>query len=320
MEITRAFAFALAAAWLAWAGPLHAECVSAPEPEDEAIAATAFNDTEAGASLRDRRGRVVAPIHVNGEGPFRFIVDTGANRSVLSPGLADRLGLVPIGEGQVHSIDGVETAPMVQIDSLTYGRLTFPSAGMPVLHGRMLAGEAGLLGVDGMQGRRLRMDFERRCIEIVPSRGARRLRGWETIQGELRFGHLVVVRGRIRDVAVNVLIDTGSDSSMANSALRTALGDIQVQQDYYQIGRAYTAGRPIVLDRVILIPRLRLGDIEIDRVAAFVGDYHIFRLWGFENEPTLLVGMDVLREARGIAIDYERATVSFNLPPGSLLY
>ena len=111
----------------------------------------------------------------------------------LSQALAARLGLTPNGVGEVHSVHGVAPAPLVEVDSLNYGELSLGSASMPMLHGAVLAGEHGLLGVDGMRGRRLRMDFERNCIEIVPSRGARRLRGWAAIRGELRFGHLVVV-------------------------------------------------------------------------------------------------------------------------------
>ena len=45
-----------------------------------------------------------------------------------------------------------------------------------MLRGAVLAGEQGLLGVDGMRGRRLRIDFERGCIEIIPSADAPRLR------------------------------------------------------------------------------------------------------------------------------------------------
>ncbi|MBC7767326.1 MAG: aspartyl protease family protein [Phycisphaerales bacterium] len=311
----RFFAMLACAAGLATAAS--AECLDAPDlaayqtarPEDFAL----------GPTRSDRLGRVVAPVIVNGHGPYRFIVDTGANRSVVSQTLAEQLGLTPVGTGQVHSVHGVSTAQLVDVDSLRYGEMSLAGESLPMLHGAVLAGEHGLLGVDGMRGRRLRMDFDRNCIEIVPSEGARRLRGWASIRGELRFGHLVVVRGSINGVRVNLLIDTGSDSSLANNALRDALNarvrDNRQRVDY---AIAYTAGDRVILNRAMLVQRLSMGELEVRNITAFVGDFHIFNFWGLQDEPTLLVGMDVLSQARGLAIDYGRGTV--HLRPRDNLY
>jgi predicted aspartyl protease len=287
----------------------NAECSSAPEAEafPELVAQSA-----SGATETDDAGRIVAPIHINGQGPFRFIIDTGANRSVVSARLAQRLGLTPNGQGEVHSVYGVAPAPMTSVQSLRYGALDFPSNALPILDSGVLAGEHGLLGVDGMAGRRLTMDFERRCIEIEPSEGARRLRGWAPLRGELRFGRLIVVRGRVSGVVVNVLIDTGADTSLANMALYNALQSRARRQRTIP-SRAFTANRPILLDRAIIIPELEVSEMEVANFGAYAGDFHVFALWEMLDEPTLLLGMDVLREARAMAIDYGRQTVYFRL-------
>ena len=141
-------------------------------------------------------------------------------------------------------------------------------------------------------------------------------RGWTTIQGELRFGHLVVVQGEIRGQRVNVLIDTGSDSTLANPAFRNQLHGLRVSPERTDYARAYTAGTPIVLDTAVLIPRFNIGEVEVTGITAYVADFHIFRLWGFTDEPALLIGMDVLTRTRALAIDYERATVHFRLHDG----
>ncbi len=300
-------------------GEAAAQCVSAPEltaygeaPTPEALAP---EEQASGRTGLDRLGRVVAPVMVNGQGPFRFIVDTGANRSVLSRRLAERLGLTPSAQGQVHSVYGVSTAPVVEVQSLRYGELGLGGGGvLPVFEGPMLAGEHGLLGVDGMSGRRLRIDFERRCIEIVASRGARRLGNWTTVRGELRFGHLVVMRGQVNDVDVAMFIDTGADTSLANLALRDRLREVsRVRVERTELVRAYAAGQSIVLDNAMALRRINLGQIEIDNVFAYVGDFHIFRIWELTDTPALLIGMDVLSQTRGVAIDYERASVHFRL-------
>jgi predicted aspartyl protease len=47
------------------------------------------------ATRPDRIGRVMAPVFVNGVGPFAFVVDTGASSSVISPRVVARLGIEP---------------------------------------------------------------------------------------------------------------------------------------------------------------------------------------------------------------------------------
>ncbi|MGD9979305.1 MAG: aspartyl protease family protein [Hyphomonadaceae bacterium] len=304
-------AIAVLAACAGFAAQAAAECIDAPDLA--AYQQTAPADFAVGATRTDRLGRVVAPVTVNGEGPFRFIVDTGANRSVLSDGLAARLGLTPAGADQVHSVHGVITAPLVTVNSIRYGDVALNALALPMLSGNVLAGEHGLLGVDGMSGRRLRMDFERNCIEIVPSRQARRLRGWSTLRGEMRFGHLVVVQGSISGIRVHLLLDTGSDSSLANVALREAMNARQRRRPRAEQTIAYTAGHPVVLENAIMVPRMTMGELEVRDVTAYVGDFHIFQIWNLIEEPTLLLGMDVLSQTRGLAIDYERGTVHLHV-------
>lgn len=308
---------AAVASLLLFAASSYAECVPAADLGVTAGATVDPNnpaEAAAGATTSDRLGRMVAPVTINGQGPFRFIIDTGANRSVISTDLATSLGLAPTGIGDVHAIQGVTQAPLVNLDTFSYGRLDLPTEQLPIMQGRVLAGEQGLLGVDGMAGRRLRLDFERRCIEIVPSRRAPRLQGWSMVRGEMRFGHLVVLRGRVNDVDVNIFLDTGSDSTLANIALRDALRDrVRFDEAALDYARLYSAGEPIVLDSAVVLPSVRMGDLSANAVLAYVGDFHIFRLSGLNDEPTLLVGMDVLRRARAIAIDYERGNVYFKL-------
>ncbi|MBX3511348.1 MAG: aspartyl protease family protein [Hyphomonadaceae bacterium] len=296
--------------WL-FAAPASAQCVRAPE-----LTVAPSADASAGPTLNDRLGRMVAPVMVNGQGPFRFVVDTGANRSVLSQGLADRLGLTPFGQGEVHTVHGETTAPLVRIESLSYGQVILPAEPMPVLSGPVFAGEQGLLGVDGMRGRRLRLDFDRSCIEIRPASRSRFAgEGWTRLRGELRFGHLVVIPGRIGTVNLNVLVDTGSDRSLANVALRDALRQANPHwaRDVEGAVRAYSAGHAVLLDEAMALPRLQLQDMQIRNLVTFVGDFHIFTLWGMQNEPTMLIGMDVISRAREIVIDYDRATVDFRV-------
>ncbi len=269
----------------------------------------------AGATTRDAAGRAVALININGQGPFRFIIDTGANRSVLSQSLARRLGLAPTGEGVVHSIDGAEPAKLVNVESLSFGAMRLSQGDTPVLDGPMLDGEHGLLGVDGMAGRLLHVDFTRNCVEIYESAAELSMQGWQSVPAVMRFGSLLMVPGEILGVHVNVLIDTGSNISLANEHFRDALRRVAARSIEYHDGRAFTSGRPIVLEQSVWTPTLRLGSTSVERVNAYIGDFHIFDYWGLQNEPTLLIGTDVLAHSDEMAIDYEHGIVHFRKRP-----
>jgi len=268
-----------------------------------------------GATSNDAAGRAVALVNINGQGPFRFVIDTGANRSVLSQALAARLGLAHSGEGVVHSVDGAELAMLVNVESLSFGDLRLSGGDTPVLDGPMLDGEHGLLGVDGMAGRLLHVDFTRHCVEVYESAAQMPTQGWLSVPARIRFGSLLMVQGEIMGVQVNVLIDTGSNISLANEHFRDALRDVAARSVEYHNNHAFTFGRPIVLAQSVWTPRLRLGHTVVDSVTAYIGNFHIFDLWGLQDEPTLLIGMDVLARSREMAIDYEHGIVHFRKRP-----
>ena len=290
-----------------------AEWISAPvracEPLDPGAVGVAS------ATRKDDAGRSVALINVNGQGPFRFIIDTGANRSVLSSALAAQLGLAPSGEGVVHSIDSVATATLVKVDSLSFGNLRLSHGDIPILDGPMLADQHGLLGVDGMAGRLLHVDFTKHCVEIYESPAQLPMQGWLSVPARMRFGTMLAVEGDIHGVKVNVLIDTGSDVSLANERFREALRGVAAHTVEYHKGRAFTFGRPLVLEKTVLIPSLRMGRDVSGSVTAYIGNFHVFDVWGLQDEPTLLIGMDVLASAREMAIDYENGIVLFRERP-----
>jgi predicted aspartyl protease len=269
----------------------------------------------AAAIAKDTVGRAVAPISVNGQGPFRFIIDTGANRSVLSRTLASRLGLAPSGEGVVHSIDGAEPATLVNVESLSFGAFHLSRGDTPVFDGPMLDGEHGLLGVDGMAGRLLHVDFTKHCVEIYESAAQLPMQGWLSVPARMRFGTLLTVEGDIQGVKVNVLIDTGSNISLANKQFRDALRGVAARTIEYHGSHANTFGRPVVLEESVWTPTLRLGRTYVDGVTAYIGDFHIFDVWGLQTEPTVLIGMDVLARSREMAIDYENGVVYFRKRP-----
>jgi hypothetical protein len=83
----------------------------------------------------------VVPVTINGRGPFRFIVDTGANHSTISPQLVRALKL-ETEQGPMVTLDGITGAGQVSyvaIDSLRAGDFTIEDTVLPVVAESVIA-------------------------------------------------------------------------------------------------------------------------------------------------------------------------------------
>ncbi len=54
-------------------------------------------------------------------------------------------------------------------------------------------------------------------------------------------------------------------------------------------------------------PMIRLGQTEITRVDVTFADLNVFRIWNLDDEPALVLGMDVLGTSKAIIFDYKRS-------------
>jgi hypothetical protein len=62
--------------------------------------------------LQVRDGHPVADgVYVNGHGPYRFLIDTGANANLIEPGLAQSIGLTAAYKTELASSTGVTVVP-----------------------------------------------------------------------------------------------------------------------------------------------------------------------------------------------------------------
>jgi hypothetical protein len=50
--------------------------------------------------------------------------------------------------------------------------------------------------------------------------------------------------------------------------------------------------------------KIQLGDISLTDVNVIYGDMHVFKVWELEDEPALLIGMDVLGLLHTLIVDY----------------
>jgi len=257
----------------------------------------------------DHIGRIVAPVMVNGQGPFRFIVDTGASRSTVSPRLAQTLGLTPAAELplKVNGITGTADVPSVAIHLIQAGDLVIEDTRLPVVWAPLMAGADGILGVAGLKGERIFVDFKHNRVVISRTRNGGTPQGFDRVPARLLPGGLLAVSARVGGVRVEAVIDTGSERTIANHALRDALAWRRRKGEVARVTDVYGATTEVASGQVDRAPTIDFGGVKISNVTVVYGDFHIFRVWGMESRPALIIGMDVLGTVNALAIDFQRS-------------
>lgn len=115
---------------------------------------------------------LVVPVHINGEGPFDFVLDTGATFTCVSPSLSESLGLEERA-GQVAYGAGIGGSGQVQLvgaDSLRLGAAQAHDMTVCVVQLDQLEATGisidGLLGLNFLREFRMLLDFERQVVRL----------------------------------------------------------------------------------------------------------------------------------------------------------
>jgi predicted aspartyl protease len=262
----------------------------------------------------DRAGRIHASVTINGAGPYRFILDTGANTSALAPHVAEELKLQGAGDTQiqVHGVTGSALLQAVRVESLKAGDVQLPPMNLPVLPGPVLGGADGILGINGLQATRIEVDFERDRVAIVPSTGRRAHQGVLVVPARLRKGGLLLVKGKVGKVPVQVIVDTGAEHTLGNMALRAALLERARYDDEIDV-TVLGATTDVSAGTHFRAPKITIGAADLVDLPVTFGELHVFEIWGLTETPALVIGMDLLGMLRQFVVDYKRR--EFQLKP-----
>jgi predicted aspartyl protease len=279
--------------------------------EPPAMSADLGSDAAAEFAVRttlDRSGRIVVPVMINGRGPFRFILDTGANRSAMSAATAELLGidLASAHQASVHGITGSATLPLVLVTEFRAGELQLPDQRLAVLPADVFGGIDGILGIDAMQRARIEVDFERDVVTIRRSQGRQAQRGDLVVPARLRKGGLLLVQGSIARIPIKAILDTGAERSLGNVALFNALTAKGRLPPNSSTASVIGATPQIAEARTFAAPAIDIGGASLTGLTISFGDLHVFGIWSLKDEPALLIGMDLLGTLQRFVVDYPR--------------
>jgi predicted aspartyl protease len=295
-------------------GNLPAASTASPAPEDWGGALYASSTT------LDRIGRVVAPVTINGRGPFRLVVDTGASHSTFSPRLAEQLGLTPSLENALtmNGVTGTAQVPTVTVDRLQAGDVVIQRANVPVVWSSIMSNADGILGVAGLRSERILVDFRNDRIVITRSRALVETEGFLKIPARRVAGGLLQVDAKIGGVSTRVVIDTGAERSLGNLALRNALKRSlhrNNRNSRWSDTQVFGATDQVAQGQSSIAPDIRIGQATISGTEIVYGDFHIFKVWNMDERPSALIGMDVLGTVEALVIDFRERELYLDVTP-----
>jgi predicted aspartyl protease len=299
--------------------PLFAAFGAQPAPDETSPTRPAAEAGSETVALGAIATRMTVPVSIGGAAPQPFIIDTGAERSVVSRQLAGQLRLTAGPQVRLTTMTGSAQVQTVVVPSLSVGPVRDARAfNAPALEAAHL-GAQGLLGVEQLRGHMVAIDFDRREMAVRPSRSAARTPKFGRDADEIvviarnRMGQLIVTEAQFEGHRVTVVLDTGSQISMGNLALQRRLKRIALKGP---IELSSVTGEKLTVNYHIA-GQVRMGGVVMRNLPVAFADVPPFDHFGLSDEPALMLGMDALRAFRRVEIDFPARRVRFLMPRSS---
>ncbi len=248
----------------------------------------------------------------------RFVIDTGATRSVISADTASQLGLEvdDTKTTMVHGIFESQLRPFTQVAHLQIGAISVQEADLVVLDNPEITGKGvNLLGVDILKDYAFEVDTKAEVIRLHPATtfSAGRFRAWTKIPLETNpydandYG-LYFAEARIDGKNVPAIIDLGAAFSAMNwesvrsrrlKRLRRSL------REQWQLSGANGDFSPLVVARY---GNIAMQGHSWNEQKLVVADLHTLDILGSQGQPLMLAGANMFL-GQDYVIDFARLTL-----------
>ncbi|CAN5359788.1 hypothetical protein BH10PSE13_BH10PSE13_13170 [soil metagenome] len=289
--------------------------ISASGPSDEAAPTVSDPASSDVVLTSDFAHRMTLPVYITGKGPYPFMIDTGSQRTLLSAELASLLTLQQGAAVRIISLSGPAMLPTATIAHLRYGQEEVRNL-TTLLVAEMHLGGPGILGLDGLKGKKLVLNFATQRMEVGNSRPQSRDsedEGTIVVRARNRMGQLILVNTLVGGQRTSVILDTGAQYSVGNLAL---LGKLRADR----LALPPTAVRLVsvtgdsVEAQMAVVKAVTVGDVVMHDVPVIFTDAAPFRELRLADKPAMFLGMQILRLFDRIAIAFERKRVDFQMP------
>jgi Tfp pilus assembly protein PilF/predicted aspartyl protease len=264
-------------------------------------------------------GLMIVEAYVNKEGPYRFLVDTGATSTVLSNALLDHLKIMPIATATVKCVggSGKTATKLCKASSLKIGELEISNLPVASFDNQIFAGLIdGVLGTADLGDFLIALDYPDKSIVLTPQSSTTRDRslqadGTQGSRSAFRIlGNLILVPVSINhQPAKNFLFDTGAVTSTLSKRQAASFG---VKDDTPNSAvDIQFAGACGVTESVLSVPRVNLafGGLKLDYDQILAVELKEISK-EVQTEVSGILGGDFFSKYK-VVIDYQNTTVSF---------
>lgn len=259
-------------------------------------------------------GHIVVETNLNGRGPYRFIIDTGASISVVYERARVKAGIEPLPNMQVHvlGISGSGLFALGQVAEIRVGNERWLNARVALLPDAIpiTTGVDGILGVDFLSQYALLSSQQERVLVLFPRElvAERSYRGWDSVAlRDLRVGDgnvaVLVLDMYIDTEHIPAVFDLGATESLMNRRAAGAL-DILVRRPRTMPDVHGVSGSTEVLAE-LHVWRLRINNSIWRNRVFLVGEFPVFETLGMNRRPAAIAGVDLFGR-RDFIVDFAR--------------
>ena len=261
---------------------------------------------------------ILLPVEVNGEGPFEFILDTGAGTSLLSSELGQKLGIKILGSKEGQSAGGKVSVSLARVSSLAVASAKLDNVDVGLVDLSHIAKTVGAridgdLGHNFLKHFRITLDYRKKELRFEdPKRFELAGRSTAVTEVAMRLADpakpLILV-----DVHANgrgpfqFAIDTGTSTTTIAPELAKQLGVASSP-----IAAVTTGGAQVNVTAGAL-QSFQLGGARIDNLAVIVADFFAMLSNALGARLDGIVGYNFLRNYK-VALDYSNETLSLFTP------
>jgi predicted aspartyl protease len=259
-------------------------------------------------------GHIVVETRLNGRGPFRFVIDTGASISVVYESARESAGIevIPNLQVRVLGMTGSGLFPLGQVDEIRVGDEPWRDARVALMPRPAISAERidGILGVDFLSRYAVLSSQQERVLRLYP----RELvaddvyLGWERIVlRELRVGDgnvaVFVFDMYIDGEHIPTVFDLGATVNVMNRRAARAL-DIFVRRPR-NISEIHGVSGSMEVLAVLQVWRLWINKSLWRNRTFMVGEFPVFEALGLSRQPAAIAGTDLFGR-RDFIIDFAR--------------
>lgn len=249
---------------------------------------------------------IVIAAEINGKGPFRFLLDTGASQHVLKPEVVRALGLRLDAGGEIEAGRGtMVAAALTEAAEVRVGRFTMEGQKFFVRPFPASYPFDGFLGAELFRRFTVSIDFRRSVVTLVRPNAFRYRGAGVSLPFKFHAGFIPQVKAKVDDNTGWFKLDTGYNGELALFAEFTERHGLLAK---YAPQRNAPGGQTLTGEvgdsPVARVRRLKLGGLAVDDVLT----YFFLEKGGFNSAFSGAVGTALLKRFN-VIIDYERRRV-----------